>query len=306
MFPGPSSAIASPLQLTNTGKKAPTKRTMTRRQFLTSTVIAGAASAAGAQASVRQPNVLVGDRPSQDPKPVYELRVYTVAPGKQIDLMRRFQTYTSRFFERYRIHEEGYWVPTNPDDSRLFFLLRYPSRAARDRSWEEFMNDPVWQLVHKDSEQGGAIVTGVESHLLSRTDYSKWTRFKGALSNNSFYFPPKPGVFELRTYTTPDGLLPHLDRRFRNHTMRLFEKHGMRNWLYFHKLADQPGADNTLLYFLTHDSETAAARSFDSFRKDPQWAAVRQASEKAAGGSLTVPNGVQSVFLKPVVFSPTK
>ena len=34
-------------------------------------------------------------------------------------------------------------------------------------------------------------------------------------------------VFELRTYTTAEGKLPNLEARFRDHTMGIFERHGM-------------------------------------------------------------------------------
>ena len=116
----------------------------------------------------------------------------------------------------------------------------------------------------------------------------------------------KGGVFELRTYTTPAGKLANLDSRFRDHTVALFKKHGMMNWIYFHKMPEQPEADTTLLYFLAHKSQEAGKASFDAFRKDPTWMAAREASEKNAGGSLTVKDGVKSVLLVPTDYSPTK
>lgn len=285
---------------------------MTRRQFLTSTALAGAASLTGCQGPNSRPNILVGDADGLDPKPVYELRVYTIAPGKREALLQRFTQYTTRFFERYKIFEEGYWMPINPDDNRLFFLLRYPNEHSRNAAWEDFANDPVWQVVHAESTADGPLVTEVESHLLSRTNYSRWQVAKEKVSQTKTsrmrppFSAPHEGVFELRTYTTPPGMLPHLDARFRDHTCRLFEKHGMKNWLYFHRLPGQQGAGTTLQYFLVHDSVEQARQSFDWFRQDPDWVAAREASEAAAGGSLTVPNGVQSVFLKAMPFSYTQ
>ena len=113
-------------------------------------------------------------------------------------------------------------------------------------------------------------------------------------------------LYELRLYTANPGKMPALQARFRDVTTKLFEKHGMRNWGYFHKMADQKEADVNLTYFLTHKSQGAAKASFDAFRKDPKWIAAKDASEKAAGGSLTIQDGVKSVFLKPTDFSPTK
>jgi len=105
------------------------------------------------------------------------------------------------------------------------------------------------------------------------------------------------------------GRLGDLNARFRDHTLRLFEKHGMTNVCYWNLAADQKGAksrlvaDNTLIYLLTHKSEEAAKASFDAFRADPAWTAAKAASEQKAGGSLTVPEGVKSEFLRPTDYS---
>ena len=110
----------------------------------------------------------------------------------------------------------------------------------------------------------------------------------------------------MRTYTTTPGHLPNLHSRFRDHTMTLFEKHGIANLTYFQLTPNQPGADNTLLYFIAHKDAASAEKSWLAFRVDPQWIAAKAASEKEAGGSLTTENGVQSIFLKPTIFSPVK
>ena len=227
----------------------------------------------------------------------YELRIYHIAPGKQADLLNRFRNHTLALFRKHGIESIGYWLPVNSGDPRLHFLLRYPSREAREASWRAFSADPDWKAAYKASEAGGPLVTKVENPFLGVTDYSPVVR-TGDVSHH--------GVWELRTYVTPPGRLPNLDARFRDHTLALFAKHGMNNYAYFHKMPDQPEAAVTLIYFLTHQSEAAAKASFDSFRQDPAWTAARAASEQAAGGSLTVPDGVKSVFLRATDFSPAQ
>ena len=119
-------------------------------------------------------------------------------------------------------------------------------------------------------------------------------------------------VFELRTYTTEPGRLPNLNARFRDHTLKLFAKHGITNLPYWTPLADQKGAvnppdkDNTLIYLLAHASQDAAKTSFGNFGKDADWQAARKASEEKAGGSLTTKGGVKSVFLVPTDYSAVK
>ena len=71
-------------------------------------------------------------------------------------------------------------------------------------------------------------------------------------------------------------------------------------------MADQPAAETTLQYIVTHKSKEGAAAAFGEFGKDPDWVAAKKASEEKAGGSLTIQGGVKSVFLAPLDFSPTK
>ena len=84
-------------------------------------------------------------------------------------------------------------------------------------------------------------------------------------------------VFELRTYTTHPGRLDALHARFADHTISLFERHGMTNIGYFVP-QDAPLADNTLVYVLAHDSREAAKASWAAFVADPDWQKAREAS----------------------------
>lgn len=108
----------------------------------------------------------------------------------------------------------------------------------------------------------------------------------------------KVRVFELRTYTTLPGKLDALHARFRDHTTKLFEKHGMTNLGYWTP-ADEPRSKDTLIYVLAHDSRAAAEKSWQGFRTDPEWHAARDASE--ASGKIV--SKVESVFLEPTDYS---
>jgi hypothetical protein len=110
-------------------------------------------------------------------------------------------------------------------------------------------------------------------------------------------------VFEIRTYTTPPGKLEALKARFRDHTIKVFDKYGMKSIGYWVP-QDAPLKDNTLIYVLSHESREAAAKSWAAFRTDPDWVKAKAESEK--DGALTVPNGVVSVFADPTEFSPIK
>src|SRR5947208_502391 len=118
---------------------------------------------------------------------------------------------------------------------------------------------------------------------------------------------PDTRVFEMRTYYANAGKLDALNARFHDHTVKLFEKHGMTNVAYWHLAAADKDADRMLIYLLAHKSQEEAKKSFDAFRQDPDWVAARKASEDKAGGSLTeAKGGVVSEFLKPTDYSPLK
>ena len=207
---------------------------------------------------------------------VYEMRVYYAAPGKLDALNARFRDHTVKLFEKHGMTNVGYFVPVGDNkDNKLVYFLSYPSKEARDQSWKAFGADPDWKKAHAESEKDGKLVAKNEQKFLSATDYSPMLKIGAG---------KKDRVFELRTYTATKGNLPGLDARFRDHTIKLFEKHGMTNVVYWHLLPDQKGADTTLIYLLAHDSPEAAKKSFDSFRMDPDWVAARKASEEKAGG----------------------
>jgi len=108
-------------------------------------------------------------------------------------------------------------------------------------------------------------------------------------------------VFELRTYTAPEGKLGDLDKRFRDHTMRIFKKHGMENVGYWHP-QDAPDSANTLIYIISHKSRDAAKASWAAFQADPEWQKV--STESQVNGRIV--SKVVSVFMDPTDYSPIK
>lgn len=108
-------------------------------------------------------------------------------------------------------------------------------------------------------------------------------------------------LYELRTYTTEPGRLPALNARFKNHTMRLFEKHGMKNVMYWIP-TDEKTKDNTLIYVVSHASEEAAKKSWSDFINDPEWKAAAAESEK--DGKIVAK--VDKVYMRLTDYSPTE
>jgi hypothetical protein len=120
--------------------------------------------------------------------------------------------------------------------------------------------------------------------------------------------PASPSVakdsraFEMRTYYAAPGKLEALNARFRDHTCRLFKKHGMEIVGFWIPNDKDKGAENKLIYILAHKSREAAKKSFQDFGNDPEWKKAQ--SESEANGKLV--EKVESVFMSATDYSPMK
>ena len=164
---------------------------------------------------------------------VYELRTYVTNPGKLDNLNARFRDHTVGLFKKHGIESIGYWVPTDGEKFKntLIYVIRHESRDAAKASWKAFGSDPAWKKVAKESQVDGKILAQrPDSVYMNETNYSPdWKNGK----------VEKDDVFELRIYKAAKGKLGKLDARFRDHTIRIFEKHGMKNVAYWHRLTNR-------------------------------------------------------------------
>jgi len=121
----------------------------------------------------------------------------------------------------------------------------------------------------------------------------QWTRAADAESTGK--------VFEIRTYHTFPGRLDALHKRFREHTMKMFEKHGMSNVGYWVP-QDSPAHESTLIYVISHASRDAAKANWAAFNGDPEWKKISDASQ--VDGKIV--ERVESVFMDATDYSPLK
>ena len=106
-------------------------------------------------------------------------------------------------------------------------------------------------------------------------------------------------VFEMRTYYAAPHKLDDLHARFRDHTCKLFEKHGIANVGYWVPI-DNP--DRKLVYIVAHKSREAADKSWKEFIADPDWQKARAESE--VDGALV--HHIENRLMSPTDFSPLK
>ena len=222
---------------------------------------------------------------------VYELRTYTAAEGKLDKLNARFRDHTVKLFERHGIENIGYWVPTDEEKSQntLVYIIKHKSPEAAKASWKSFLADPDWKAAAKASGVGR--LENIDSVYMEETEYSpNWMSAEGEDDD----------VFELRVYKAAEGKLGKLDARFRDHTIGLFNKHGMKSVAYWHP-TDPELAQNTLIYIIKHENADAAKASWKAFAQDPKWKAAA-----AASGVGKLAKRPERTYMQATDYSPMK
>jgi len=228
--------------------------------------------------------------------PVYELRIYVANEERFQHLIKRFRNHTDRIFRKHGLEPMGYWVTTEGRGSkgrRFVYVLKHPSRYAAYRNWNSFTRDREWEAVLDIPEFQRLLAEKPTSIFMTENDYSDASM--DAIETAG-------GVYELRTYIAGPGKLDKLNARFRDHTTRLFTKHGIRNVGYWTPF-DMPEAENTLIYLVHHAGRERADASWMAFGQDPLWRKVARES-RVDGRLLSKPP--ERIYLKPMAFSPLK
>jgi hypothetical protein len=223
---------------------------------------------------------------------IFELRIYHCYPGKLQNLIERFKNHTTRIFEKHKMENIGYWLPVHNENNDLYYILAYPSRQARDSSWNAFRADPEWIEVSRKSEEDGKIVEKVTSVFMNAANIPFSVKASQKLPER---------VFELRTYYCPPGKLPNLEKRFTDHTIQIFGQHSMESIGYWTTI-ESDGSQPKLIYIIAHSTEEDAKKSWDAFRSDPNWIKVKADSE--LNGKIV--EKTESVFLRALPFSKIK
>jgi hypothetical protein len=107
-------------------------------------------------------------------------------------------------------------------------------------------------------------------------------------------------IHELRIYRTLPGRLPNLLARFQNHTLRIWEKHGIRQAGFWTTMIGE--SNNELTYLLAWESLAERETKWAAFMADPEWLAARNESEKDGPIVATL----SSQILAPTAFSSVK
>ena len=104
---------------------------------------------------------------------VFELRIYSVLPGRMDAMNARFKDHTNALLTKHHMTLVGFWQPQGDDASKkLYYLVAHKSRKDAEANWKEFVNDPDWKSAQAASEKDGKIVEKVDRIWLDPTEYS--------------------------------------------------------------------------------------------------------------------------------------
>jgi hypothetical protein len=105
---------------------------------------------------------------------IYELRIYHAVPGKLPALVKRFETTTTKFWEKHGIRLVGFWTSViSESNNDVYYLLEWQDLGERQKKWDAFMGDPDWIRARAESEKDGVLSTHITNKILAPTSFSK-------------------------------------------------------------------------------------------------------------------------------------
>jgi hypothetical protein len=107
-------------------------------------------------------------------------------------------------------------------------------------------------------------------------------------------------IYEMRVYRALPGRLPALLKRFDTITLKLWEKHGIKQAGFFTTLIGE--SNQELTYFVAWESLADREKKWNAFAADPEWIEARGKTE--ADGQIV--GNITSQFLVPTAFSAVK
>lgn len=106
---------------------------------------------------------------------IYEMRVYTCAPGQLPILLQRFENTTLGIWKRLGIRPAGFLTTIiGQCNTELTYFLIWERMTEREEKWGQFMTDPEWRKARAAHvEAHGEIVTNIANSFLQPTAFSK-------------------------------------------------------------------------------------------------------------------------------------
>lgn len=107
-------------------------------------------------------------------------------------------------------------------------------------------------------------------------------------------------IYEMRSYRAMPGRMPDLLKRFDTITLKLFEKHGIKQAGFW--TTEVGESNHNLMYLIAYESMADREKKWGAFSTDPEWISKRAETEK--NGPLV--RRLTAQILRPTAYSPMR
>ena len=104
---------------------------------------------------------------------IHELRIYEIFDATKDAFHARFRDHAAGLMDNHGFTILGMWQCRNDDGLEFVYLLAWPDENARNAAWDQFMANPEWQRIKRETAaESGTLVGTVTSRILGPTDYT--------------------------------------------------------------------------------------------------------------------------------------
>lgn len=108
-----------------------------------------------------------------DPKPIHQLRIYTIPKANRDVFHERFKDHALRIMKKYGFPIVAIWESTSLDKVEFIYVLEWKDQQTMEEAWKGFMSDQEWKAIKKlTADLHGVYVDAIEDRTMLLTDYS--------------------------------------------------------------------------------------------------------------------------------------
>ncbi|MGY3573012.1 NIPSNAP family protein [Bradyrhizobium sp. USDA 4504] len=238
---------------------------------------------------------------------LYEYRRYEATPGNLEVMHQRHVTAILPAFRRHGVKLVGFWMPTfGAFDNELVFICEWDSLIERECVWKQYLQDPEWRGIWKETDKNGAVHARVYTELWRAAPYTPEPHSTLAAVRHEERASDKlskcrleqPKHYEYRRYEATPGNLEAMHQRFETNALPIWAHHGIK--LVGFWIPTFGGFNNELIYINEWDSLAERERVWKRFLEDPEWQAILKETDK--NGALTA--GVHTELWRAAPYTP--
>jgi hypothetical protein len=223
----------------------------------------------------------------------FDLRIYDVTSNKLDAVLERFRETVEPVRRKHGIRTVGYWTANTTNGTRFVYLMAASSNEALKEQEKDFGADAEFKQGYAASnKKHGKTVDKIVTLPLPANPDAK------------FHFEPANAsrAFDLRIYSVLPGKLDAFRRRWSEHAVPIYARHGMQSIGWW--VADKKDAEghDQFVCLLAAPSVEAIQKSIAAFHKDPEWQRIEKETER--DGKLR--SKVEALKLTPTDFSPLR